>query len=105
MNATTSTYEPTMVDFWHLIARATSGHSDYDRATRDNRFDAARAAQCGDDFGRRYWSARAMVCFLLRERGYGYNSTVAQFDECAVDGFAMFGLDPDGRELTFEVVE
>jgi hypothetical protein len=81
-----------MAALWHLIARGTSGHADYVRAVRDDRYDAARAYAYNDVDGFRYWGARGLACWLMQERGYGYNGSMEQFDECRRDAAVIMGV-------------
>lgn len=63
-----------MTTLWRLIARATSGHADYDRGVRDHTSDARFAHSKGDAYGLAYWGARAIALSLLADLGHRYDA-------------------------------
>lgn len=67
----------TMNTLWALIARATSGHAEYDRGVRDHVADARHASK-GDPYGMAYWGARAITLSLMADRGHRYDATPEQ---------------------------
>lgn len=66
---------------FRFMARATSGHSGYDRTIRDHVADASRAFRGGDFYGFTYWAHRALTIHELAEAGVRYNWSSESYDE------------------------
>lgn len=70
----------TMGTFWRFVARAQSGHADYDRGIRDHATDARLSLGKGDAYGLAYWGARALTLSIASDHDM-------RFDRCdATDG-------------------